>query len=113
MTVNALSEPVKLTATMSPLQKNRTLNDHFRKTARGGIVSISWGIHMLGRAEVDTIMKNSVGRRAIKAMMRAVSTTMVRSPSTVGASTGKSTTTTRISTTCRQTPRILTKRRGL
>ena len=61
MTVNALSEPVKLTATMSSLQKNRTLNDHFRKTAKGGIVSISWGIHMLGRAEVDTIMKKLGG----------------------------------------------------
>jgi len=44
MTVNALLEPVKLTATMSPLQKNLTLNDHFRKTAKGGIVSISWDI---------------------------------------------------------------------
>ncbi len=57
MTDNAHSEHVKLTATMSPLQKNRALNDHFRKTAKGGIVSISWGIHMLGRAEVDNIMK--------------------------------------------------------
>ncbi|MBW4961560.1 DUF3768 domain-containing protein [Sulfitobacter sp. CW3] len=46
---------------MSPLQKNRTLNDHFRKTTKGGIVSISWGIHMLGRAEVDSIMKKLGG----------------------------------------------------
>lgn len=61
MTENAHSEHVELTTTMSPLQKNRTLNDHFRKTAKGGIVSISWGIHMLGRAEVDTIMKKLGG----------------------------------------------------
>lgn len=61
MTVNALSESVKLTTTMSPLQKNPTLYDHFRKTAEAGIVSISWGIHMLGRAEVDTIMKKLGG----------------------------------------------------
>lgn len=61
MTGNAQAEHVKLTATMSPLQKNRALNDHFRKTAKGGIVSISWGIHMLGRAEVDNIMKRLGG----------------------------------------------------
>jgi hypothetical protein len=61
MTGNAQSEHVKLTATMSPLQKNRTLNDHFRKTAKAGIVSISWGIHMLGRTEVDNIMKKLGG----------------------------------------------------
>lgn len=61
MTGNAQAEHVKLTATMSPLQKNRALNDHFRKTAIGGIVSISWGIHMLDRAEVDNIMKRLGG----------------------------------------------------
>ncbi|MDE4140960.1 DUF3768 domain-containing protein [Phaeobacter gallaeciensis] len=61
MTGNAHSEHVKLTTTMSPLQKNRALNDHFRKTANGGIVSISWGIHMLGRAEVDNIMNRLGG----------------------------------------------------
>ena len=61
MTVNAYSEHVKLTASMSPAQKNRALNDHFRKTAKGGIVSISMGIHLLGRAEVDAIMTKLSG----------------------------------------------------
>lgn len=61
MTVNAHSELVKLTATMSPLQKNRALNDSFRKTAKGGVVVISMGIHLLGRAEVEIIMKRLAG----------------------------------------------------
>ena len=57
MTGNAHSKDVKLTETMSALQKNRRLNDDFRKTAKGGIISISMGIHMLGRSEVENIMK--------------------------------------------------------
>ncbi|PCJ05497.1 MAG: hypothetical protein COB16_15575 [Rhodobacteraceae bacterium] len=46
---------------MSPMQKNRVLNDNFRKTAKGGVISISMGIHMLGRAEVENIMKRLGG----------------------------------------------------
>jgi hypothetical protein len=61
MTGNAYSEHVKLTATMSPIQKNRALNDSFRRTARGGVVTISMGIHLLGRTEVDNIMKRLGG----------------------------------------------------
>lgn len=61
MTGNAHSEHAKLTAGMSPMQKNRALNDNFRKTAKGGIISISMGIHMLGRAEVDNILKRLGG----------------------------------------------------
>ncbi|MCF7698237.1 DUF3768 domain-containing protein [Loktanella sp. M215] len=46
---------------MSPMQKNRALNDGFRKTAKGGVVTISMGIHLLGRAEVEIIMKRLSG----------------------------------------------------
>ena len=57
MTGNAHSEHVKLTATMSPMQKNRALNDSFRKTTKGGVVTISMGIHFWGRSEVENILK--------------------------------------------------------
>jgi len=57
MTGNAHSEHVKLNATMSPMQKNRALNDSFRKTTKGGVVTISMGIHFLGRSEVENILK--------------------------------------------------------
>jgi hypothetical protein len=61
MTGNAYSEHVKLTSTMSPIQKNRVLNDNFRRAAKGGIITISMGIHMLGRSEVESIMKRLAG----------------------------------------------------
>ncbi|MFZ3582894.1 hypothetical protein ACOI1H_12060 [Loktanella sp. DJP18] len=62
MTGNAYSGHVKLTATMSPVQKNRALNDNFRRTGNGGVVTISMGIHMLGRSEVESIMKRLGGQ---------------------------------------------------
>ncbi|UWQ31037.1 DUF3768 domain-containing protein [Leisingera sp. M523] len=46
---------------MSSAEKVRTLNDHFRKAGKGGVVMISMGIHLLGRATVDTIMKQLGG----------------------------------------------------
>ncbi|NVO56040.1 DUF3768 domain-containing protein [Rhodobacteraceae bacterium B1Z28] len=46
---------------MSPAQKNQVLNDHFRKTGEGGVVMISMGVHLLGRATVDMIMKQLAG----------------------------------------------------
>ncbi|SLN44927.1 DUF3768 domain-containing protein [Ruegeria meonggei] len=61
MTDSKISSHVKLTADMSPAQKNQVLNDHFRKTGEGGIVMISMGIHLLGRATVDVIMKQLAG----------------------------------------------------
>ncbi len=61
MTESTLSARAKLNATMSPTQKNRALNDHFRKTGQGGIVTLSMGLHKLGQAEVDNVMKQLAG----------------------------------------------------
>lgn len=61
MTDSKISSHVKLTADMSPTQKNQVMNDHFRKTGEGGVVMISMGIHLLGRATVDAIMKQLAG----------------------------------------------------
>ncbi len=61
MTDSKISSHVKLTADMSPTRKNQVLNDHFRKTGEGGVVMISMGIHLLGRATVDAIMKQLAG----------------------------------------------------
>ncbi|WP_170411298.1 DUF3768 domain-containing protein [Ruegeria atlantica] len=47
---------------VSRVHKNRTLNDTFRKSGADGIVMISMGIHNLGRAEVDTIVKQLGGK---------------------------------------------------
>lgn len=61
MTAHEQSESPKLTASMSAQQKNRVLNDHLRNTRKGGIISISLGIYMLGRTEVENILKRLGG----------------------------------------------------
>ncbi|MCG7520556.1 DUF3768 domain-containing protein [Ruegeria sp. Ofav3-42] len=66
MTDSTLSTRVKFTAGMSRTQKIQILNDHFRKTGEGGIVMISMGMHLLGRATVDTIMKQIGGEAGDK-----------------------------------------------
>ena len=68
MSESTLAERAKLNATMSPMQKNRALNDHFRKTGQGGIVTLSMGLHKLGQAEVDNVMKQLAGEKGDKSV---------------------------------------------
>jgi len=56
------------TPNSSSLQKIRALNDQFRKTGQGGIVTISMGLHQLGRPEVDAIMKHLAGEKGDKSV---------------------------------------------
>jgi len=68
MSESTLAERVKLNTTMSSLQKNRALNDHFRKTGEGGIVTLSMGLHKLGQAEVGNVMKQLAGEKGDKSV---------------------------------------------
>ena len=68
MSESTLAERAKLNATMSTMQKNRALNDHFRKTGQGGIVTLSMGLHKLGQAEVDNVMKQLAGEKGDKSV---------------------------------------------
>ncbi len=63
MSESTIAQRAKLNAAMSPAQKNRALNDHFRKTREGGIFTLSMGLHKLGQAEVDTIMRQLAGEK--------------------------------------------------
>jgi hypothetical protein len=62
MAESTFAERAKLNTTMSATQKNRALNDHFRKTGEGGVVTLSMGLHKLGQAEVANVMRQLAGQ---------------------------------------------------
>lgn len=57
MTGNAQAESAETQADPKTTQKIRQLNDEFRRTGRGGVTTITMGIHELGSKAVAEIRK--------------------------------------------------------